>query len=182
MSGKFVLEQREVDFSAPLFYGIDQWVGRDGAWVRLVQEQSGRPVATDLHVAELLQSLGRAGHFVGSLGAPESLRLIASFDAAVPIGRAVQEQLLAPCAAALGQCLPQVYPLGGFVPKDVFAPRGPVIGAYKGAYIHDTLTSEGQEFEYDRIAQESRGLIRLEQLDEGEIVVPPGLIYRPRGG
>lgn len=177
----FTPPQDRVDFGKPIFYAIDKWVGCDGVWVRLLQEQFGRPVGVDLDVAGQLASQGCIGRFVGDLRAPETIRLVVTFSASVPIDSAIRAQLLVPCAEAAGLCSPSIFPMGGVVPIDPFAPRGPVIGAYKGMHIHDTLTSEGRGFEYDRIARETRGVISLEQLADGEMVVAPGLIYRPRG-
>lgn len=72
----------------------------------------------------------------------------------------------------------------GCGPSDPCAPRGPVIGRYKDGPIWDTITESGRTLDYDRIAQESppgSGCIDVDQLEDGEVLLAPGLIYRPRG-
>lgn len=161
-------------------YVVDRWVGRDGAWIRLLQDRSGRPVGIDLDLAERLLASGLGDHFVGEVSVPDSLCLVAKCSDSVPIELAISDQLIAPCADAMGQNVPPIFPLGGVVPRDPFAPRGSVIGSYMGMHIHDSLTLQGREYGYDRIAVEHRGAVPLEQLLDGEMVVAPGLIYRPR--
>lgn len=57
--------------------------------------------------------------------------------------------------------------------------EGPSIGTYKDRDIPEWRMSDGQRFEYDRIALEDHdGAVPLSQLRPDEFVMAPGLIYR----
>lgn len=58
--------------------------------------------------------------------------------------------------------------------------HGPSIGTYRERDIPSyIITKDGQRYEYDRIALETKGGVALDQLARGECVIAPGLIYRP---
>ena len=67
---------------------------------------------------------------------------------------------------------------------DPFAPRGTTIGTFRDMPIYDTLTQGGLQYEFDRIAvfTGNKMAAAVGQLESQEMMVPPGLIYRPRGG
>ena len=69
-------------------------------------------------------------------------------------------------------------------PTDPFAPRGPTIGTFRDMPIYDMLTQAGQQYVYDRIAvfKGNQMAASVDQLESQEMMVAPGLIYRPRGG
>lgn len=64
--------------------------------------------------------------------------------------------------------------------KPSFGPEGPVIGTYKGHPIHEGYRESDVRFTYDRIlVVEKNGEVDIRQLKDGELAVPPGLVYRP---
>lgn len=56
--------------------------------------------------------------------------------------------------------------------------RSPV-GDYLGQPIRETITSHNLTYVFDRIASNIDGEFPLEQLGKDELLILPGLIYRP---
>jgi hypothetical protein len=60
-----------------------------------------------------------------------------------------------------------------------FIPSETVIGRYKDLPIFDSVTESNCVYSYDRIAVElGRGIIDIRQLENGELMIAPGLIYK----
>ncbi|VAW98235.1 hypothetical protein MNBD_GAMMA21-1376 [hydrothermal vent metagenome] len=56
---------------------------------------------------------------------------------------------------------------------------GPAIGTHLGKPIFSTIESEDGKFVFDRLAECDRDGCPLQQLAKAELMVNPGLIYRP---
>lgn len=59
--------------------------------------------------------------------------------------------------------------------------RGTQVGNYLGQPIYETITSRNGTYVFDRIAENIDGEFPLDQLKENELLIRPGLIYRPAG-
>lgn len=57
--------------------------------------------------------------------------------------------------------------------------KKPLIGNFLGQPIHETITSRNTTYVFDRIARYIDGEFPLDQLDKEEVLIRPGLIYRP---
>jgi hypothetical protein len=53
------------------------------------------------------------------------------------------------------------------------------VGNYLGQPIYETITSRDGTYIFDRIAENIDGEFPLDQLKEDELLIRPGLIYRP---
>ncbi len=60
------------------------------------------------------------------------------------------------------------------------AHRGPQVGNYLGQPIYETIESNDGTYVFDRIAENIDGEFPLDQLNKDELLIRPGLIYRPR--
>lgn len=56
--------------------------------------------------------------------------------------------------------------------------HGKEVGSYLGEPIYETIEEEGANYHFDRIAISDDDGCPLDQLDIGELMVGPGLIYR----
>ncbi|MGD2137858.1 MAG: hypothetical protein PVJ66_10630 [Gammaproteobacteria bacterium] len=59
--------------------------------------------------------------------------------------------------------------------------RGTHVGDYLGRPIHQTIVSHNATYVFDRIALNIDGEFPLDQLKKDELLIRPGLIYRPKG-
>lgn len=59
------------------------------------------------------------------------------------------------------------------------ASKRPPVGNYLGQPIHETISSHNRTYVFDRIACNIDGEFPLEQLGKDELLIRPGLIYRP---
>lgn len=57
--------------------------------------------------------------------------------------------------------------------------KGNQIGNYLGHPILETITSHNGTYVFDRIAENIDGEFPLDQLNKDELLIRPGLIYRP---
>jgi len=55
------------------------------------------------------------------------------------------------------------------------------VGNYMGQPIRKTITSSSGTYVFDRIARNVDGEFPLDQLNKDELLIRPGLIYRPKG-
>ena len=55
------------------------------------------------------------------------------------------------------------------------------VGNYMGQPIFQTIEAASGTYVFDRIAQSVDGEFPLEQLQKDELLIKPGLIYRPKG-
>lgn len=53
------------------------------------------------------------------------------------------------------------------------------IGSFLGQPVYETITSRNMTYVFDRIARYIDGEFPLEQLHKEEVLIRPGLIYRP---
>ncbi len=53
------------------------------------------------------------------------------------------------------------------------------IGNFLGQPVFETFTSRNMTYVFDRVARYIDGEFPLEQLDKEEVLIRPGLIYRP---
>jgi hypothetical protein len=58
--------------------------------------------------------------------------------------------------------------------------RGPQVGNYLGQPIYQTIHSGNGTYVFDRIAENIDGEFPLDQLNKDELLIKPGLIYRPK--
>ncbi len=58
-------------------------------------------------------------------------------------------------------------------------PKGSLIGNFLGQPIFETITSRNMTYVFDRIARYIDGEFPLDQLGKEEVLIRPGLIYRP---
>ena len=58
--------------------------------------------------------------------------------------------------------------------------RGSQVGNYLGQPIYETIESNNGTYVFDRIAENIDGEFPLDQLNKDELLIRPGLIYRPR--
>lgn len=58
--------------------------------------------------------------------------------------------------------------------------RGPQVGNYLGQPIFQTIESDTGTYIFDRIAESVDGEFPLDQLKKDELLIKPGLIYRPK--
>ena len=58
--------------------------------------------------------------------------------------------------------------------------RGPQVGNYLGQPIFQTIESDSGTYIFDRIAKSVDGEYPLDQLKKDELLIKPGLIYRPK--
>ena len=58
--------------------------------------------------------------------------------------------------------------------------RGSPVGNYLGQPIYETIESNDGTYVFDRIAENIDGEFPLDQLNKDELLIRPGLIYRPR--
>ena len=54
------------------------------------------------------------------------------------------------------------------------------VGNYLGQPIYQTIESQNETYVFDRIAEHVDGEFPLTQLNKDELLIRPGLIYRPR--
>lgn len=59
------------------------------------------------------------------------------------------------------------------------ATKGNQIGNYLGHPIAEKITTRNGTYIFDRIAENLDGEFPLSQLRKGELLIRPGLIYRP---
>jgi hypothetical protein len=59
------------------------------------------------------------------------------------------------------------------------ASKASPVGNFLGQPIYETITSHNTTYVFDRIASSIDGEFPLEQLGKGELLIRPGLIYRP---
>ncbi len=60
------------------------------------------------------------------------------------------------------------------------APAVDSLGDYMGEPIRETITAPGGTYVFDRIARHVDGEFPLDQLNKDELLIRPGLIYRPK--
>jgi hypothetical protein len=60
------------------------------------------------------------------------------------------------------------------------AHRTSLAGSYLGQPIHQTIESPHGTYVFDRIAVSIDGEFPLDQLNRDELLIKPGLIYRPK--
>lgn len=58
--------------------------------------------------------------------------------------------------------------------------QGPQVGNYMGQPIFQTIESASGTYVFDRIAESIDGEFPLDQLNKDELLIKPGLIYRPK--
>ena len=58
--------------------------------------------------------------------------------------------------------------------------RSTQLGDYLGHPVYQTIESHNAIYVFDRIAENIDGEFPLEQLNKDELLVKPGLIYRPK--
>ena len=58
--------------------------------------------------------------------------------------------------------------------------RTSLAGSYLGQPIHQTIESRSGTYVFDRIAENIDGEFPLDQLNKNELLIKPGLIYRPK--
>ena len=58
--------------------------------------------------------------------------------------------------------------------------RQALVGDYMGQPIHETIESPNGTYVFDRIASNVDGEFPLDQLGKNELLIKPGLIYRPK--
>lgn len=58
--------------------------------------------------------------------------------------------------------------------------RASLVGNYLGQPIYQTIESHSGTYVFDRIAENIDGEYPLEQLNKDELLIRPGLIYRPK--
>lgn len=58
--------------------------------------------------------------------------------------------------------------------------RSSQVGNYLGQPIYETIESNNGTYVFDRIAENIDGEFPLDQLNKDELLIRPGLIYRPR--
>jgi len=59
------------------------------------------------------------------------------------------------------------------------ASKRPPVGNFLGQPIYETITSHNGTYVFDRIARSIDGEFPLDQLGKDELLIRPGLIYRP---
>jgi len=59
--------------------------------------------------------------------------------------------------------------------------QGSHVGNYMGQPIFQTIESASGTYVFDRIAESVDGEFPLDQLNKDELLIRPGLIYRPKG-
>mgnify|MGYP001813292599 CR=1 FL=1 len=59
--------------------------------------------------------------------------------------------------------------------------QGSQVGNYMGQPIFQTIESASGTYVFDRIAESVDGEFPLDQLGKNELLIKPGLIYRPKG-
>ena len=58
--------------------------------------------------------------------------------------------------------------------------RASLVGNYLGQPIYQTIESRSGTYVFDHIAENIDGEFPLEQLNKDELLIRPGLIYRPK--
>jgi len=58
--------------------------------------------------------------------------------------------------------------------------RTPLAGNFLGQPIYQTIESHSVTYIFDRIAENIDGEFPLDQLGKDELLIRPGLIYRPK--
>jgi len=58
--------------------------------------------------------------------------------------------------------------------------QGSQVGNYMGQPIYQTIESTSGTYVFDRIAESIDGEFPLDQLNKNELLIKPGLIYRPK--
>jgi len=58
--------------------------------------------------------------------------------------------------------------------------RASLVGNYLGQPIYQTIESSSGIYVFDRIAENVDGEFPLDQLNKDELLIRPGLIYRPK--
>ena len=58
--------------------------------------------------------------------------------------------------------------------------QGAQVGNYLGQPIYQTIESGNDTYVFDRIAESIDGEFPLDQLNKDELLIKPGLIYRPK--
>ena len=58
--------------------------------------------------------------------------------------------------------------------------RGSQVGNYLGQPIFETIQARNSTYVFDRIAECVDGEYPLDQLNKDELLIRPGLIYRPQ--
>jgi hypothetical protein len=56
---------------------------------------------------------------------------------------------------------------------------GQTVGWYLGKPIYEYIIQQGRKYIFDRVAECDRDGCPLDQLNKGELLFVPGLIYRP---
>jgi hypothetical protein len=59
--------------------------------------------------------------------------------------------------------------------------RATRVGDFLGQPIYQTIESRNATYIFDRIAKNIDGEFPLDQLNKDELLIRPGLIYRPKG-
>jgi hypothetical protein len=54
------------------------------------------------------------------------------------------------------------------------------VGDFMGQPIQETITASSRTYVFDRIAKHIDGEFPLDQLSKDELLIRPGLIYRPK--
>ena len=62
----------------------------------------------------------------------------------------------------------------------VNAHRTSAVGNYLGQPIYQTIEARNNTYVFDRIAVNIDGEFPLDQLNKDELLIKPGLIYRPK--
>ena len=60
------------------------------------------------------------------------------------------------------------------------AQRASLVGNYLGQPIYQTIESRSGTYIFDRIAESVDGEFPLDQLSKDELLIRPGLIYKPK--
>ena len=60
------------------------------------------------------------------------------------------------------------------------AQRASLVGNYLGQPIYQTIESRSGTYIFDRIAKSVDGEFPLDQLSKDELLIRPGLIYKPK--
>ena len=58
--------------------------------------------------------------------------------------------------------------------------RSNQLGDYLGHPVYQTIKTHSATYVFDRIAESIDGEFPLDQLDKDELLIKPGLIYRPK--
>ena len=70
--------------------------------------------------------------------------------------------------------------VGEYVVAQSQTQRASLVGNYLGQPIYQTIESSSGVYVFDRIAENVDGEFPLDQLNKDELLIRPGLIYRPK--